>query len=98
MIIYKGVNFYPSQIETILLRQDGVAADYQIILAHDPRGNETMELVVEISAPLSSELIARVKRELYDYVGLTLEPQFVKQGELPRAPGKAVRVIDKRHA
>jgi len=98
MIIYKGVNFYPSQIETILLRQDGVAADYQIILAHDPRGNETMELVVEISAPLSSELAARVKRELYDYVGLTVEPQFVKAGELPRAPGKAVRVIDKRHA
>lgn len=96
MIIYKGVNFYPSQIETLLLRNDGVAADYQIILAHDPRGNETMEIVVEVSAPLSSEQQARIKRELYDYVGLTVEPQFVKVGELPRAPGKAVRVIDKR--
>ncbi|MBI5029701.1 MAG: phenylacetate--CoA ligase [Chloroflexi bacterium] len=98
MIIYKGVNFYPSQIETILLRQEGVAADYQIILAHDPHGNETMELVVELAAPLSSELIARIKRELYDYVGLSVEPQFVKAGELPRAPGKAVRVVDKRKA
>lgn len=98
MIIYKGVNFYPSQIETIVLRQDGVAADYQIILAHDAHGNETMELVVELSAPVSAELAARIQRELYDYVGLTLEPQFVKMGELPRAPGKAVRVIDRRHA
>jgi phenylacetate-CoA ligase len=98
MIIFKGVNFYPSQIETLLLKHDGVAADYQIVLAHDARGNETMDIVVEVSAPLSSDQVARIQRELYDYVGLTVEPQFVKQGELPRAPGKAVRVIDKRHA
>ena len=98
MIIFKGVNFYPSQIETLLLKHDGVAADYQIVLAHDTRGNETMEIVVEISAPLSPDQVARIQRELYDYVGLTIEPQFVQVGELPRAPGKAVRVIDKRHA
>ena len=98
MVIYKGVNFYPSQIETVLLKHDGVAADYQIILAHDEHGNETMEILVEISAPLSSTQLARIKRELQDFVGLSVEPQFVKVGELPRAPGKAVRVIDKRNA
>ncbi len=98
MIVYKGLNFYPSQIETILLRHDGVATDYQIILGRDERGNETIDVIVEISSALSSERQARIQQELYDYIGLTVKPQFVKAGELPRPPGKAVRVIDKRHA
>lgn len=98
MIVYKGLNFYPSQIETLLLRHDGIAADYQIILGRDERGNETIAVVVETSTTLSSEQQARIQRELYDYIGLTVKPQFVKIGELPRPPGKAVRVIDQRHA
>jgi phenylacetate-CoA ligase len=98
MIIFKGLNFYPSQIETILLRQDGVAADYQIVLDYDQRGNETLEIVLETNVELSSEQRARIQRELYDFVGLTVEPRLVKAGDLPRPPGKAVRVIDKRHA
>ncbi|MBI4786700.1 MAG: phenylacetate--CoA ligase [Chloroflexi bacterium] len=97
MIVYKGLNFYPSQIETLLLRQDGIAADYQIVLGCDERGNETMDIVVETAAPLAAEAQARIRRELFDYVGLSVAPQFVKQGELPRPPGKAVRVVDKRH-
>ncbi len=98
MIIFKGVNFYPSQVEALLLRQNGVAADYQIVLDRDERGNETIDLIVETMAPLSSEQPARIQRELYDYVGLSLKPQFVKVGELPRPPGKAVRVVDRRKA
>lgn len=98
MIVYKGLNFYPSQVETLLLRQQGVAADYQILLDRDDRGNETMEIIVETAEPLSEEQQARIRRELYDYAGLSVVPQFVMAGSLPRAPGKAVRVIDKRHA
>lgn len=98
MIIFKGINFYPSQIETLLLRQDGVAADYQIVLDRDERGNETINLVVETTTALSSEQQARIQRELYNYVGLSVKPQFVKVGELPRPPGKAVRVVDRRKA
>lgn len=97
MIVYKGLNFYPSQIETLLLRHDGVAADYQIVLGRDERGNETMEILVETAVPLSPEQQARIRRELYDYAGLSVAPQFIRAGELPRAPGKAIRVIDKRH-
>jgi len=97
MIIFKGLNFYPSQIETILLRQDGIAADYQITLDYDQRGNETIEIILETNAEISSEQCARIQRELYDFVGLTVDPRLVKAGELPRLPGKAVRVVDKRH-
>ena len=73
------------------------AADYQIILGRDERGNETMEILVETAVPLSPEQQARIRRELYDYAGLSVAPQFIRAGELPRAPGKAIRVIDKRH-
>ncbi|MBI4670590.1 MAG: phenylacetate--CoA ligase [Chloroflexi bacterium] len=96
MIIYKGLNFYPSQIEQLLLRHDGVAHDYQIVLDHDAQGNETMELVVERAgflAPLEQE---RIHRELYDYIGLSVTPQFVAAGTIARPVGKAVRVIDRR--
>lgn len=98
MIIYKGLNFYPLQIETLLLRQDGVAADYQIVLDHDARGNETLELVVETQQPLAEEQQLRIQRELHDYIGLSVSPRYVKAGELPRPPGKAVRVVDQRKA
>lgn len=96
MIVYKGLNFYPSQVETLLLRHQGVAADYQIILDRDEHGNETLEIVVEMAEPLSQEQQARIRRELSDYAGLSVVPQFVEAGTLPRAPGKAIRVIDKR--
>ena len=95
-MIYKGVNFYPSQLEKILLKFNEVAYDYQIILDRDEGGAETIKLVMEVTSPLSEQRIARVKRELTDFVGITVDPEFVKAGELPRPPGKAVRVIDNR--
>ncbi|MBI3913888.1 MAG: phenylacetate--CoA ligase [Chloroflexi bacterium] len=98
MIIYKGVNFYPLQIEALFLRQDGIAADYQIVLDHDARGNETLELVVETQQSLAEEQQARIQRELRDYIGLSVTPRYVQAGELPRPPGKAVRVVDRRKA
>lgn len=96
MIIFKGLNFYPSQIETLLLRHDGIAADYQITLDRGAQGNETIELVVETTRALADKEQERIRRELHDLIGLALTPQFVRAGELPRPPGKAVRVIDKR--
>jgi phenylacetate-CoA ligase len=96
MIVYKGVNFYPSQIETLLLPHPGVAADYQIVLDHDPHGNETIEIIVETEVELPADRQARIRRELYDYIGLSISPQFVKVGTILRQPGKAMRVVDKR--
>ncbi|RIK14921.1 MAG: phenylacetate--CoA ligase [Chloroflexi bacterium] len=69
MIIFKGVNFYPTQIEQVLLRHDGVGHDYHITLAYDIHGNETLELVVEQKKFLGEAERARIQRELLDLVG-----------------------------
>ena len=96
MLIYKGVSFYPCQVEKILLRFEEVAHDYQITLDRDEGGSETIKLVVEVTSPLSEQQVARIQREMFDFLGITVNPEFVKAGELPRPPGKAVRVIDNR--
>ena len=96
MLIYKGVSFYPCQVEKILLRFEEVANDYLITLDRDEGGSETIKLVVEITSPLSEQQIARIQREMFDFFGIKVYPEFVKAGELPRPPGKAVRVIDNR--
>ncbi|TAH53412.1 MAG: phenylacetate--CoA ligase family protein [Chloroflexota bacterium] len=96
MIIFKGVNFYPSQIEQILLRHEGVAHDYHITLAYDTHGNETIELVVEQTNFIGEVERERIAREILDFVGLSVTPNYVAAGTLARPVGKAVRVIDKR--
>ena len=96
MLIFKGVNFYPSQIEQLLLRHDGVGHDYQITLAYDTHGNETLELVVEQINFLGDAEREHIRRELLDFVGLSVTPSFVAAGTLTRPVGKAVRVIDRR--
>lgn len=96
MIVFKGVNFYPNQIEQLLFRHEGIAHDYCITLGYDTHGNETLELVVEQTNFLSEAERERIARELLDFVGLAVTPKYVAAGTLARPVGKAVRVIDKR--
>lgn len=63
MVIYKGVNFYPRQVEQILLRQSGVSHEYQIVLdAH--AGGERMTVHVEVDDSVGEPATARIRREL----------------------------------
>lgn len=95
MVISKGVNFYPLQVEQILLRQKGVSHEYQIVLEADG-GGEKITLLVEAEPGLDPRAEERVRRELHDFVGLSPEIRFLKLGEIPRPQGKAVRVVDRR--
>jgi phenylacetate-CoA ligase len=95
MVISKGVNFYPLQVEQILLRQKGVSHEYQIVLEADG-GGERLTLLVEAEPGLDPRAEERVRRELHDFVGLSPEIRFLKLGEIPRPQGKAVRVVDRR--
>jgi phenylacetate-CoA ligase len=96
MVIYKGVNFYPSQVEQLLLRQAGLGHEYQIVLETDPRGGERMILRVEVEPDGGESGSERLRRELYDFLGISPEIRRCVPGEIPRPPGKAVRVVDKR--
>jgi phenylacetate-CoA ligase len=95
MVILRGVNFYPRQVESVLLRQPGVAHEYQIVLDSDG-GADRMTIHVETEPGGGSEVADRIRRELRDLLGLTAEIRLCEFGTLERPQGKAVRVVDRR--
>ncbi len=96
MVIFKGVNFYPRQIEQLLLRQPGLGHEYQIVLERDPARGERMVLCVETEPGFEPAADDRLRRAVQDLVGLTPDIRRLAPGEIPRPQGKAVRVLDRR--
>lgn len=101
MLKTKGINFYPKQVETILLEHDQVANDYQIHLQR-VAGKDEVRILVESSlaaeAAASRALARRLSDKLHDRLGLRAQIELVPVGSIERLPGKAVRVIDRRNA
>lgn len=96
MLKVKGVNFYPSQIEAILLKYKGLAPYYQLVI-ETVKGKDEMTIIVEkIDDGLTPQELDRLNLELYDLLGFRSKIQIVPEGTIQRVPGKAVRVIDKR--
>jgi phenylacetate-CoA ligase len=95
MVVFKGVNFYPRQIETVLLRQPGVGHEYQIVLDSEG-GGERMTILAEVDVSTDPAIATRVRRELHDLLGLSPEVTLCAFGSIERPTGKAVRVIDRR--
>ena len=95
MVIFKGVNFYPRQVEALLLRQPGFGPEYRIVLEADT-GGERMTILVEVEPGHDGAAPTRVGRELRDLLSLTAELRLCAIGELERPQGKAVRVVDRR--
>jgi phenylacetate-CoA ligase len=96
MVIFRGVNFYPRQIESLLLKQPGVGHEYQIVLDRAPGGSDRLALLVEVREGFAETGLPRLRSELRQFLNLSPEITLLKEGELPRAPGKAVRVADRR--
>jgi len=96
MIIYKGTNFYPQHIERLLLQQEGLGHEYQIQLERDSGGGDRLTLVVEARPTFDGRAEERLRRELHDYLGLRPDLRILKEGEMERPVGKAVRVLDRR--
>jgi phenylacetate-CoA ligase len=96
MIIFKGVNFYPTQIEQILLRQPGLDHEYQIVLDRDAERGDHLALCVEAGPGFDRAAETRLLRELSDRLSLTPEIRPMAVGAIPRPAGKAVRVVDRR--
>jgi len=92
MLIIRGVNVYPSQIEAVLVGLPGVAPHYQLVV--ERQGNMD-ELTIEVE---SSEqgVEDRVRHQIKSMIGVTASVVVKKPGEVPRSQGKAVRVRDLR--
>ena len=95
MVIYKGINFYPRQIETTILRHAGVGHEYQIVLDSEG-GGERMTVHVETEPACDPAVAARIRRELSELLALSAEVRLRAAGEIERPQGKAVRVVDRR--
>ena len=101
MLIIRGVNVFPSQIETVLLQQ-GYAANYQIIVDR-VNNTDTFEIMVEMNPGMFSDSLAKItkaEKELVDalksMLGIAAKVKLVTPKSITRSEGKAVRVIDKR--
>ena len=95
MVIFKGVNFYPRQVERLVLRHAGVGPEYQVVLDADA-GGERMTVLVESEPGCDPSIAARIRRDLHDALALSPDVQLCPLGSLERPPGKAVRVVDRR--
>ncbi len=98
MLIIRGVNVYPSQIEAVLVGLPGIAPHYQLVV--ERRGNMD-ELTVEVETLLSDEstqvgIQKHVCHHIKTMIGVTTTVVAKKPGEVPRSQGKAVRVRDLR--
>jgi len=103
MIIVRGVNVFPSQIETVLLRVHGVEPHYLIIVDRERGALDTLEIWVEVSESIFSDelgqladLQQRAEREIIDTLGISCRVKLVEPHSIERSQGKAKRVIDRR--
>jgi phenylacetate-CoA ligase len=99
MLIIRGVNVYPSQIEAVLVGLPGIAPHYQLVV--ERRGSldhVTIEVESAPGVPASSypETAHRVAHHVKSLVGITTDVVIKAPGEIPRSQGKAVRVRDLR--
>jgi len=102
MLIIRGVNVFPSQVEHVLMGIDGVEPHYQIVV--DREGNlDTMQVQVEVSEGVFSDeirvlenLTKHIQKEIKDLLGVTSKVKLVEPKTIQRSEGKAQRVIDNR--
>lgn len=95
MFKVKGVNFYPSQIESILMKYKNLTPYYNIVL-EKIKGKGSMTIIAERRNGFKPEELDKLGNELYDFLGFHCNIQIVPEGTIERPAGKAVRVVDKR--
>jgi phenylacetate-CoA ligase len=102
MLIIRGVNVFPSQIEAVLMEVSGVAPHYQLFV--DREGPlDTMEVQVEVDERVFSDevkelqnLAQLIERQIKDYLTVSVKVRLVEPRTIPRSEGKAQRVVDRR--
>ena len=102
MLIVRGINVFPSQIETVLLQVEGVQPHYQIIVDRQHTLDD-LEVWVEVSEEVFADEIRglealeqRIRNELHNALGIVARVRLVEPRSIQRSEGKAKRVVDRR--
>ena len=103
MIVVRGINVFPSQIEHVLLGIDGTHPHYQIVIDRQAHKLDTVDIMVEVDEKIFSDEIKKmhaleqkIKKEIEAMLSIGVEVKLVEPKTIARSEGKAKRVIDKR--
>jgi len=103
MLIIRGVNVFPSQIESVIVGIEGVAPYYLLVVDRKPGKMDELEVRIEISEDIFSDemkelerLEQRVLSEIESVLGLSVRVKLVEPKAIARSEGKAKRVVDRR--
>jgi len=103
MLIIRGVNVFPSQIENVLLKSEGVSAHYLIVV--DRVDNfDTMEIKVELKENFNIDEVkeienirAKLQNEVQSAIGISAKIKLVPNGTISRSDGKTIHILDNRN-
>ncbi len=102
MLIIRGVNVFPSQVESVLVNVQGVSPHYMLVVDR-VNATDTLEVQVEMTEDSFSDTISSMERlsreiqeKLKSVIGITAQVRLVEPRTIPRSEGKAKRVIDRR--
>ncbi|MHB9034302.1 MAG: phenylacetate--CoA ligase family protein, partial [Anaerolineae bacterium] len=103
MLIVRGVNVFPSQIEAVLLQVEGVQPHYLILVDRELNAMDSLEIWVEVSEKLFGDDIGRLRSlqqkaeaEMRDILGIQAKVKLVEPHRIERSVGKSQRIIDRR--
>ena len=103
MLVIRGVNVFPSQIESVLVGADGVAPHYMLIVDR-VNSSDTLEVQVEMTEDMFGDTVSHIENvrkyitaQIKSVVGIASKVSLVAPKSIPRSEGKAKRVIDKRN-
>ncbi|MBS3757149.1 MAG: phenylacetate--CoA ligase [Desulfobacterales bacterium] len=102
MLIIRGVNVFPSQIESVLMQIEGVEPHYQLIVDRE-ENLDTLTVFVEVSKEAFSDEVKglqqfaqTIEKEIREYLGISAKVKLAEPKSIERSQGKAARVIDNR--
>lgn len=102
MLIVRGVNVFPSQIESVIMDTDGIEPHYQLVVEREGR-MDNLTVMVEVNERIFSDEVKelqnmerRLEQNIKELLGVSAKVKLVEPKSIQRSEGKAVRVIDKR--
>ncbi|UCE83058.1 MAG: phenylacetate--CoA ligase [Deltaproteobacteria bacterium] len=102
MLIVRGVNVFPSQIESVIMDTDGIEPHYQLMVEREGR-MDNLTVMVEVNERIFSDEVKelqnmerRLEQNIKELLGVSAKVKLVEPKSIQRSEGKAVRVIDKR--